>query len=65
MTSVFYNCVFYPQIKTSIDFWYKRELNFKSLIQPSKFFPIELTGTYIFLPLISKIEIESIYKLWE
>ena len=65
MTSVFYNCVFYLQIKTSIDFWYKRELNFKSLFQLSKFFPIELIRIYVFLPLISKIEIESIFKLWE
>ena len=33
---------FYHQIKTLIDFWYRRELNFRFLIQPSETLLIEL-----------------------
>ena len=42
------------QTKTLINFWYKRELNPKSLIQPSKILlieltlPIDLTRTHLF-----------------
>ena len=35
--------VFYHQIKILIDFWCRRKLNFKSLIQPSETLPVELT----------------------
>ena len=34
------------QIKISIGFWYRRRLNPKSLIQPSKTLPVELTTTH-------------------
>ena len=35
----------YHQTKTPISSWYKRGLNFRSLIQPSKILPVELTRT--------------------
>ena len=38
--------VLYHYIKTPISFWCRRELNPKSLIQPSKTLPIELIETY-------------------
>ena len=38
--------VLYHQTKTPISFWCKRGLNPKSLIQPSKTLPIELTETH-------------------
>ena len=34
------------KIKTLIDFLYKRKLNSKSFIQPSKILPVELTETH-------------------
>ena len=36
----------YHQTKTPISFWYRQGLNPRSLIQPSKSLPIELTGTH-------------------
>ena len=36
----------YHQSKTSISFWCRQGLNPRSLIQPSKSLPIELTGTH-------------------
>ena len=38
----------YHQIKTLISFWCRRELNPRSLIQPSETLPIELTGTHLY-----------------
>ena len=35
----------YHQTKTPISFWCRRELNLRSLIQPSEILPVELTGT--------------------
>ena len=37
----------YYQIKTSINFWYKRGLNPKSLIQLSEILSVKLTGTHV------------------
>ena len=37
---------FYHQTKIPINFWCRRGLNPKSLIQPSKILPIELIGTH-------------------
>ena len=42
----FYNFALYHQIKTPIDFWYKRELNPRSLIHSLEILLIELTGTH-------------------
>ena len=39
----------YHQTKTPINFWCRRRLNPKSLIQPSEILPIELTGTHLTL----------------
>ena len=36
----------YHQTKIPIGFWYRRELNPKSLIQPSETLPIKLTRTH-------------------
>ena len=36
--------VLYYYIKTPISFWYRQGLNPRSLIQPSKTLPVELTG---------------------
>ena len=36
----------YHQTKTPINFWYKRKLNPRSLIQSSETLPVELTGTH-------------------
>ena len=52
MTSVFGDCVFYHQTKTTIGFWCRRELNSRSLIQPSETLLVELIGTH------------KIIKLW-
>ena len=38
--------VLYYQTKILINFWYKRRLNPKSLIQPSEILSIELTRTH-------------------
>ena len=46
---------FYHQTKTPINFWYKRRLNLRSLIQPSKTLPIELTGTHNLMTLLLTI----------
>ena len=37
----------YHQTKTPISFWCRRELNPRSLIQPSETLPVELTGTHV------------------
>ena len=37
----------YHQIKTPINFWYRRGLNPISLIQPSETLPVELTETHL------------------
>ena len=39
----------YHQTKTPISFWCRRELNPRSLIQPSETLPVELTKTHIFV----------------
>ena len=36
----------YHQIKTLINFWYKRRSNYKSLIQPLETLLVKLTGTH-------------------
>ena len=36
----------YNQTKTPINFWCRRELNSRSLIQSSETLPVELTGTH-------------------
>ena len=38
--------VFYHQTKTQIGFWCRWRLNPRSLIQPSKILPVELTGIH-------------------
>ena len=38
--------IHYHQIKTLISFWYRQELNLKSIIQPSNILSIELIGTH-------------------
>ena len=38
----------YHQTKTSISFWCRRGLNFRSLIQPSETLPVELTEIHLF-----------------
>ena len=38
----------YHQIKTLINFWYRRELNSRSLIQPLKTLPVKLIETHLF-----------------
>ena len=42
MTSALDNNTLYHQTKTPIDFWYKWELNLKSLIQPLETLRVEL-----------------------
>ena len=44
---------FYHQTKIPISFLYKRELNFKSLIQSSKTLLVKLTGIYIYINLVA------------
>ena len=39
--------VLYHQIKTPISIWCRRGLNPRSLIQPSKTLPVELTGSHM------------------
>ena len=46
MASAFDDCVLYHQIKIPIGFWYRRELNPRSLIQLSETFLVELTRTH-------------------
>ena len=46
--------VLYYQIKTPINFLYRRELNLRSLIQLSKILPVDLTGTHKKLKLITQ-----------
>ena len=36
----------YHQTKTPIGFWYRQELNPRSLTQPLETLPVELTGTH-------------------
>ena len=48
MTSTLNNAL-YHHIKTLIDFWCRRKLNLRSLIQPSEILPVELTETHIYL----------------
>ena len=48
MTTALNNAL-YHQIKTLIDFWCRRKLNPRSLIQLSEILPIELTETHIYL----------------
>ena len=38
--------VLYHQIKTPISFWYRQELNLRSLIQPSETLPVKVTETH-------------------
>ena len=38
----------YHQTKTPISFWCRQGLNPRSLIQPSKTLPVELTGTHVY-----------------
>ena len=38
----------YQLTKTPVNFWYRRGLNPKSLIQLSETLPIELTGTHLY-----------------
>ena len=45
----------YHQTKTPISFWYRRELNSRSLIQPSETLPIELTGTHTTTTILIKV----------
>ena len=45
--SLFLIIAIYHQTNTPINFWYRRELNLRSLIQPSEILPIELTGIHI------------------
>ena len=45
----------YHQTKTPINFWCKRRLNLRSLIQLSKTLPIELTGTHDLMTLLLTI----------
>ena len=40
------NCALYHQTKTSIDFWYRQELNLRSLIQPLETLLVKLTRTH-------------------
>ena len=52
--NICFDDAFYYQIKTPIDFWYRRELNSKSLIQPSETLLIELTKTHAITLLVTK-----------
>ena len=47
----------YNQTKTTINFWCRRELNPKSLIQPSETLPVELTGTHKYQQILLNIHI--------
>ena len=42
-------------IKTSIDFWCRKELNFKFLIQLSEILSVEQTGTHKYVVITSII----------
>ena len=44
-----YNDNFYHQTKTIIDFWCRRGLNLRFLIQPSENLLVKLTSTHNFL----------------
>ena len=63
---------FYYQIKTPIGFWCRRGLNPRSLIQPSKTLPVELTRTHdnweswckIFLTIIGFEDFENVVDIW-
>ena len=46
MASTSDSCTLYHQIKTPINFLCRRELNIRSLIQPSETLSIELTETH-------------------
>ena len=45
----------YHQTKTPISFWYRRELNSRSLIQPSETLPVELTETHTTTTILIKV----------
>ena len=46
MSSTFDDCALYHQTKTSINFWFRWELNPRTLIQPSDILPVKLTKTH-------------------
>ena len=46
------SCTYFYQTKTLIDFWYKRSLNPKYLIQLSKTLLIKLSETHIYLNIL-------------
>ena len=58
------NDALYHQTKTPIGFWCRWGLNSKSLIQPSKTLPIELTGTHNFTCYYSNIYFKIDFKFY-
>ena len=46
MSSTFDDCALYHQTKISINFWFRWELNPRTLIQPSDILPVKLTKTH-------------------
>jgi len=59
--------VLYYQIKTLIGFWCKRELNHKSLIQPSEILSVEVTEIHVLLITLSynKLQITVYFIFWD
>ena len=59
----------YYQIKIQNNFWCKRGLNSKSLIQSSETLPIELTRTHVIITLlicyVKKAKPKFTYNLWD
>ena len=51
MVSTFDGSFLYHQIKTPINFWCRRGLNPRSVIQPSETLPFELTETHKLNPI--------------